>query len=1564
MDTLKLDGTIIKGYEFRQRIGVGGFGAVYRAYQTSIGREVAIKCILPKYANHPDFIRQFEVEAQVIARLEHPHIVPLHDYWRDPGGAYLTMRWLRSNLRESMRQESWKLTEIARLLDQLASALALAHREGIVHRDIHPRNILLDEDRNAYLADFGIARNVFLRRSIAPAEETQASPEYWSPEQIRGELVSSRTDIYSLGCVIYELISGEPIFADATTPDEYAHKHLTAPLPMVSVGKRNIPAAVDEVLQTATAKEPANRYPGALRFAAAFRAAIPAVLPSASWQPLPEPLTGRELEVLNLMINDASTREISERLVLTSETVRWYTKQIYRKLDVNSRQQAVERALSLKLNQPSSTASRVQVVTDETTPSGIDFNAHQTEQENPFKGLRAFQEADAKDFFGRAALTERLLSRLSEIGETSRFLAIVGPSGSGKSSAVRAGLIPALRKGGLPSSPSPFIADFLPGAYPIEELEAALLRVSVNPLPGLFAQLSEDRRGLARAAKQLLPPDPKTELFLIIDQFEELFTLVDNEADRVHFLDLLLSAITDSRSRVWVIVTIRADFYDRPLMYPRLAELVRTNSEVVLPLTTRELEQAIVAPLERIGMQLEAGLAATIIDDVGEQPGTLPLLEYALTELFEQREGFSLTFEGYKAAGGVTGALTKRADYLYDGFDSQQQILTRQLFLRLLTLGEGTEDTRRRVLLTELMGLDTSGKVEEIINAYAEYRLLTLDLDPITRGPTIEIAHEALIREWGRLREWLINDRGDIRMQRRLAYMADEWQRSEKDISFLAHGAQLTQFEVWAAETEILLSVQEREFLNVSVAHHQREEDLEAERAARERKLERRSRNALYVLVAVMAIALLIAVGLISAAIAERERAEANFARAEQQRLYLAAEQAMNNGASGNIGMALALRSLEYGYTPGADAALSRASYQGLIRQELTGHQFEIYAALYSPDGTLIATSSEGGTRIYDAETGAELRLLPQEGITYTIAFSPDGSEIVTTSDLDSNIRLWDVETGEIIRTLPDDGIPLNAYFTRDGSQILVSKNEGFQFWDVETGERLESYSNVIDDTGNRIEGLFEPQSGGLQYVMSNEGSTRAYFADPETGEELCVLKDSDSAQWDMLWWDIDIPVGILTTDEPAAYAWNLDTCTPLGQFTGHSDLIYAVDYDPNRGIVVTGDSGGTVIAWELNTGREVSRYVGSSNRILALDISPDGSSLVTVLWNTGAIWDMAFVQEPRPIIVGQFDYVNFPRFAPDGESIYVGGLGVYSRWRLGENGSSPMIAYEQRIRTLDVSPDGRFLAISIEESRESDFSLYLIDADTGETIREFEGLETAANFIDFSPDGSRIATGSFDQTARIWDVETGEQLHVLTGHTGVISSAVFSPDGRHLVTSGTDNTLRVWDTETGEALHVFEAAPSAYTVFSPDGSLIAFGDLDGFVHIIDASTGEELHRLAGHTDIIWNTQFSPDGTRLVTASWDGTARIWDVKTGALIRVLDNGSTRQLYWAEYSPDGEFIVTGSNLDDRVYLWRANFDDAIDSLCSGQILDLSAEQRIQYGIHDSEPVCPLGMTGVGV
>jgi hypothetical protein len=400
-------------------------------------------------------------------------------------------------------------------------------------------------------------------------------------------------------------------------------------------------------------------------------------------------------------------------------------------------------------------------------------------------------------------------------------------------------------------------------------LEAALLRVAVNPPPSLLEPLQKDERGLARVLKRILPQEsvnskqlsvnskenqpPITDygspitgqLLLVIDQFEELFTLVTAEADRLHFINLLLAALAEPHSRLWLVLTLRADFYDRPLQYNDLGELLRQRTEVVLPLTPAELEQAITRPAASVGVACEPALVTAITTEVNEQPGALPLVQYALTELFERRDGRTLTLAAYRQIGGVTGALARRADEIYDSLDATGQNTTRQLFLRLITLGEGVEDTRRRVRLSELEGLSVIGNQLSVndppitdyrspITLFGRHRLLTFDRDPISREATVEVAHEALLREWGRLRGWLDESRADVRLQRLLAGAAAEWYTAAQDPGFLLRGARLDQFEGWAEQTDVALTQNERAFLESSLAARRQRRAEEESRRQRE----------------------------------------------------------------------------------------------------------------------------------------------------------------------------------------------------------------------------------------------------------------------------------------------------------------------------------------------------------------------------------------------------------------------------------------------------------------------------------------------------------------------------------------------------------------------------------------------------------------------------------------------------------------------------------------------------------------------------------------------------------
>ncbi len=497
---------------------------------------------------------------------------------------------------------------------------------------------------------------------------------------------------------------------------------------------------------------------------------------------------------------------------------------------------------------------------------------------NPYKGLRPFSESDAEDFHGRDSLIEVMIRRLA----AGRFVAVIGPSGSGKSSAVRAGLVPALRRGEIPGSERWAIAGMLPGTHPFEALEAALLRAADDPPSSLVEQMRGDDLDLLRAALRVLPGE-EDQLVLVIDQFEELFLLVEREEEKARFARNLIEGVEDPHSPLRVVVTLRADFFDRPLDYPGLAELVTDGQVNVFPIDAPGLEEAVVRPAARVGVHVEPELIAEIVSDIASEPGALPLFEFVLTELFDRRSTDTLTLAGYRQLRGLRGALSRRAELIHERLDEAESETARQVFLRLVTLGEGTEDTRRRVLRSELEALESAAALADVLEQFGEARLLTFDRDAVSGGPTVEVAHEALLREWPRYREWVEDARGDLRLQRNLASEASQWLAASRDPDYLLTGSRLVLFEEWRETADVHLTTSEVEFLEASAERRDAEIAAEMERSERERWVEHRSVNRLRALVGVL-IGATIAGGVLTAwALNSRSDARDQAAIAEQR---------------------------------------------------------------------------------------------------------------------------------------------------------------------------------------------------------------------------------------------------------------------------------------------------------------------------------------------------------------------------------------------------------------------------------------------------------------------------------------------------------------------------------------------------------------------------------------------------------------------------------------------------------------------------------------------------------
>jgi WD40 repeat protein/DNA-binding SARP family transcriptional activator len=1413
-------GRSVRGYELREQVGVGDFGIVYRAYQPSVGREVAVKVIRPDLVNQPSFVRDFESEARLVAQLEHPHLVPLYDYWRDPEGAYLIMRWLRGgSLRQALKRGPWNLEPASRLLAQVAAALAYAHRQGVVHRDVKPANVLLDEEGNAYLSDFGIAGR--LADADNPGRPVASSPAYVPPEELAGHRHTPRSDLYGLGLLTFELLTGQ-------------RPPMDGPLPSFNTVRPELPVALGDVIVRATASDPGGRYESVEAFLADLTAAI--------------------------------------------------------------------------------------------GPDAVAIGETYTAAENPYKGLQAFGESDADDFYGREALVGELAAALGD----HRLVAVVGPSGIGKSSVVKAGLLPALRNGALPGSDRWVISDMFPGTYPFEELAAAILRVAVKRPDDLVEELARDELGMRRVAKRILPQG--TELLLAVDQFEELFTLTPDEETRRGFLDGLTALAGDPRSQVRVVLTLRADFLDHPLRYPEFGELLRAGMVAVAAPSEDELADAIERPANRVGVRFEPGLVSQIIADIHEQPGALPLLQYALTELFAARTSDVLTLEGYVATGGVVGALGRRAEELYAHLDPRAQSTCRQVFLRLVSVDPAAQDTRRRVRRRELRQLELDADaLEEILARFGEHRLLSFDREPLTRTPTVEVAHEAILSQWDRLRTWIEERREDLLLHRRVVEAVEEWQDAGRDPEYLPGAGRLAQFETWAAATDLVLTAGEREFLT--------EARSAADDAARRRARRRRAILAGFASLAAAAL-LLAAFALV---LRSRARDDARLATARQ--LSASAEANLNVDPERSILLAIesaeTTRRHDGSILPEAEQALhdalaaSRvlAASHGVGRRDGIGHVVAL-----APDAATFVAADLGRktATIRDARTGKTIRTLTGHSReVLAVAYNPDG-RLVATGSADGTARVWDASTGKAVHVLrAHRGGVFATRFSADGRRLAtLGADRAVRVWDVRTGRLLHSIANAHNRTAAPVvwgEGVafvgadriaVSPWARGI----GPPSPIVAKVFDLPSGRQVGVVKDPAGTTQAV---DIDVsPDGKLLVAghaEGQLQLYRLSDGKQLDVVEGTGGIL-DVEFSRDGKFVATGAVDDVAKVWGVGHRRlrEVLTLRGHDNPVGSVSFNRDGTRLGTSgqLSGEARVWDVSPAGRGEVLTLPgpQSDPEWWPdvAFTPDGRRLVAssGPAGTVRVWNV-QTGKQLLLLDQQArepapvhaVIGVDVSPDGSRIATA-----GADGSVRIFATDTGKQLLALRhrhcvphGLCVVQRAV-FSPDGSKIATTGWDATVRIFDADSGRQLRVLRGHKpGGLGTYVaeWTRDGTRLLSTGHDGT-RIWDVRTGRQLLALPTAgdPGISGAWSPDDKQVLTETGLG-ARVWDASTGKLLRTLQTGAPVA-ELKFSRDGTRLAIGTLDErtpSTRIWDWPAGVERLKLAEGGSR----VAFSPDGKLLA---------------------------------------------------------
>jgi WD40 repeat protein/transcriptional regulator with XRE-family HTH domain len=1121
---------------------------------------------------------------------------------------------------------------------------------------------------------------------------------------------------------------------------------------------------------------------------------------------------------------------------------------------------------------------------------------------NPYRGLHAFQEQDAALFFGRKALTQRLLQRLAQNRSFFRFLAIVGPSGSGKSSIVRAGLLPLLRQGGLPHSEHWLIADMVPGTYPFEALEAALLLCLQAASPHLAGRINLHQTSVARMVQRILPDDPQIELVVLIDQFEELFTLVHTERERTTFLQQIVEAITTLHSRLRVIITLRADFLAQPLLYSGFAELIQQRCEIITPLSAAELEQAITQPAALANTVVESGLVATLVRDVQAQPGALPLLQYTLTQLFQQQSTGLLKLADYEATGSIAGSLARQAEAVFASLTPTERMHARQIFMRLVQPGETNVDFRRRIKLTEFG--NALAVFEPILALFAKARLLTFDQEIPDHTATVEVAHEALIQTWDRLRHWIDQSRDVLRLHRYLVSAIAEWETNKCATDFLSQGARLSQFEELLHDAAVLtLNSKEQAFLEASIAERNRQ---------------------------------------LAQAAAVQAQLRENLARSEAQRLAAEANNLLHQEGNVELIALLAIHSLQLVYTPQADEALIGASLLDYPIQQYLGHTSRIYAVAYASDGKTILTAAQDTTiRWWDVASGACLQvLIGHTNIINSVVFLPDGVQCVSAS-IDGSVHIWQLARGKVSATpfTCADGV-VDVACSPDGEWLAVVPNKiAPRLINIHTGqERLLERNRqrrvlriawspdgtliAISEEGCAIE-LWDAQTCTIRIVQRISG----------VGDAISF---SPNSQY----------LGVGCTDRRILILHSLSgSCVQI--LVGHTDLIRSLSFSADSSIVLSGSTDSTARLWDTTSGRELRRFVSHSNYVFGTAFSPDEQYiLIGSADHTARLWYKE-IRGYLPILRGHTTDVAGVAFSADGKYIATGGDDTTIRLWDAKTGIEihTFRGHAQAIIAGSVAyaPNGRYLL-----SGSLDYTAKIWDIERRQELHTLLGHTGYLWGVAFAPDSQRCVTAGHDRTIRLWDVTTGGEIRQFLGHTNQVVGVNFSPDGALIVSGADDGTARIWNVATGTELCCFRDpdGPILGVAFSPDGENIVAACASGMVREWQVASAQMVQEYFGHTGHVWSVVYTPDSKYVVSGGIDRTARLWDRATGTEIRRFV-GHRAAILSVTCSPDSRHILTGS-IDGTARIWDIDYRTTMAYLRSRLLRDFTNHERVQYNI----------------
>ncbi len=1115
--------------------------------------------------------------------------------------------------------------------------------------------------------------------------------------------------------------------------------------------------------------------------------------------------------------------------------------------------------------------------------------------EPPYRGLARFEPGDAELFFGRDEMT----GQLEEMARRHRVSAVVGASGSGKSSLLRAGLIPRLRRPDQEATQIPAAVRVLtPGAHPMGH------------------------------ADRLKPADGPGDTWLLVDQFEELFTLCDEADERESFLDQLLAA-RKADSRLRVILAVRADFFGRCAEHHALAAALNDATLLVGPLNSEGLRAAIVRPAGTRGLQVEGELTDRILEEVADEPGALPLMSHALMETWRRRRGRTLTMQAYEAAGGLHGAIAHTAEDAYHQLTADQASLARHILLRLIAPGNGTEDTHRPTPRAEftMVDDDTGADIDAVFDRLARARLLALD------DGRVFLAHEKLITAWPRLHNWVNEERDRLRLHRQLTHDATTWHELDRDPGTLYRGTRL-------AQTEETFTGPSHEALNPLEAAYLRASVTARLRSARRRRI------------AVLAFALTTVFALLTAGIAV-ERADTS---EELRRIAVSRElagQAMDLAADQpEAALLTALAGYRQAGTEKARSALisTYAAYRG---NRLGGHTGAVTTAAFAPDGRTFATAGEDHTiKLWGSSHRPLATLVGHVGTINSLAFALGGRLLVTASD-DGTVRLWDLATHRAKATLTGQKGAVGTVAVSPNGRMLATagSDAAVRLWIVSShGVKAEA---TLRQTGGAVNALAFSTDGRTLAAGGEDRKTRLWDVTARR-QTATVTGHSDAVN--TVAFSPDGQTLATSSDDGTAKLWTASGSRLKTTLAARAAATPALAFTPNSKTVVTAGPAGGVSVWDARSGRKTAQLPSGAGRVVAL--RPDGRTVAVVDADASAttkLWDLR-TGKRIPAVLFPPGEGGFSGIAlrPGSAAVAAVGYGKVSTWdtRRGRYiGSFPL---NDAPLAQGFSPDGRVFATS------ADSKAKLWSYPDGKHLATLDSRHTTVTDLDVSPDGRTLATAGYDGTVRLWNLTTRRTRAVLTGHSDSVQAVAFSPDGTTLASAGDDRTVRLWDVATGrrKATLTGHTSPLFALDFSPDGKTLAAAGVGRTIRLWNVTTHGTTATFTNYAPEVTSLHFSPDGKSLATAGRDRAIHLWNVATHRTTATLTNYSSQVPNDpSSPSPDLVFAPGGHTListaDSTIRLWDLNPDHIAASVCRQSKAD--HWEKLLRAL-PTEPSCP--------